>query len=51
MVETVCGSSGVLINPPEIMIGMQSLAKKYNIVFILDEVMAGLGRCGEMFAF
>ena len=49
--ETVCGSGGVLDNPPELMHGIQGLCKKYNIVFILDEVMSGLGRCGEMLAF
>ena len=51
MIETVCGSGGVLVNPPEILHGIQSLCKKYNIVFILDEVMAGIGRCGDFYAF
>lgn len=51
MIETVCGSGGVLVNPPQLMHGIQALCKKYGFCLILDEVMAGMGRCGEMFAF
>ena len=51
MIETICGSAGVLINPPEVMKGIRALCDKYNILLILDEVMVGLGRTGEMFSF
>lgn len=51
MVETVTGSAGVLVNPPEVVQGIRALCDKYNIIMIIDEVMAGIGRCGEMFAF
>jgi taurine--2-oxoglutarate transaminase len=51
MIETVVGSGGVLINPPEVVQGIRALCDKYNIVLIMDEVMAGLGRTGEMFSF
>lgn len=51
MIETVTGSAGVLVNPPEVVQGIRALCDKYNILLIIDEVMAGIGRCGEMFAF
>lgn len=51
MMETVTGSAGVLVNPPEVVQGVRALCDKYGILLIIDEVMAGIGRCGEMFAF
>jgi taurine--2-oxoglutarate transaminase len=51
MIETIVGSAGVLINPPEVMYGIRALCDKYNILLIIDEVMAGLGRTGELLAF
>ena len=51
MIETVTGSAGVLINPPEILYGIRALCDKYNIMLIMDEVMVGVGRTGEMFCF
>jgi len=51
MIETITGSGGVLINPQECMEGIRALCDKYGILLIFDEVMAGLGRSGEMFAF
>lgn len=51
MIETICGSAGVLVNPPEVLRGIRALCDKYNILLIMDEVMVGLGRTGEMFSF
>jgi len=51
MVEAITGSAGVLVNPPEIIQGIRALCDKYNILMIIDEVMSGVGRSGEMFAF
>lgn len=51
MIETICGSAGALVNPPEVLQGIRALCDKYNILLIMDEVMVGLGRVGEMFAF
>lgn len=51
MVETITGSAGVLVNPTEVLQGIRALCDKYNIVMIIDEVMAGIGRSGEIFAF
>lgn len=51
MIETITGSGGTLINPPEIMQGYRALCDKYNMLLICDEVMVGMGRTGEMFSF
>lgn len=51
LVETVCGSGGVLVNPPEVLQGIRALCDKYGIVMIIDEVMVGFGRTGEMFSY
>jgi len=51
LVETVVGTAGVLIPPPGYLEGVRALCDKHGIVFILDEVMAGFGRCGTWFAF
>lgn len=51
MIESITGSAGVLVNPDEVIQGVRALCDKYNILLIMDEVMVGLGRCGEMFAY
>lgn len=51
MLETIVGAGGVLVPPDGYMQGVRALCDKYGIVFILDEVMAGFGRTGELFAF
>jgi len=51
LIETVVGTAGVLIPPPGYLEGVRALCDKFGIVLILDEVMAGFGRCGSWFAF
>jgi len=51
MLETVVGAGGVLVPPEGYMQGVRALCDKYDILLILDEVMAGFGRTGELFAF
>jgi taurine--2-oxoglutarate transaminase len=51
LIETVVGTAGVLIPPPGYLEGVRELCDKHGIVLILDEVMAGFGRCGTWFAF
>ncbi|HSI04388.1 MAG: aminotransferase class III-fold pyridoxal phosphate-dependent enzyme [Myxococcota bacterium] len=50
-VETVPGTNGVLIPPKGYLKGLKQLLEKNGILMICDEVMAGLGRTGKMFAF
>ncbi|MBP3041872.1 aspartate aminotransferase family protein [Bacillaceae bacterium Marseille-Q3522] len=51
IVEPIVGASGAMITPPD---GYYQIIKeicdKYNILFIVDEVMTGLGRTGRWFA-
>ena len=51
VMETVTGSNGVIIPPKGYLPGVRKICDKYGIVMICDEVMAGFGRTGKMFAF
>ncbi len=51
LIETVVGTAGILVPPPGYLEGVRALCDRYGIVLILDEVMAGFGRCGTWFAF
>jgi len=50
ILETVVGTNGIIIPPDGYMQGVRKICDKHGIVLICDEVMAGLGRTGEMFA-
>lgn len=50
-VESVTGANGVIIPPDGYLQGLRALCDKYGILLICDEVMAGFGRTGTMFAF
>jgi taurine--2-oxoglutarate transaminase len=51
LLESVPGTAGILVPPPGYLAGVRSLADRYGIMLILDEVMAGFGRTGRWFAF
>ena len=51
ILETVVGTNGILVPPPGYLEGVRALCDQHGIMLILDEVMAGFGRCGEWFAF
>ena len=46
--EPVMGAGGVLLPPATYFDKIQSVLKKYDILFIADEVICGFGRTGEM---
>ncbi|MFJ5553347.1 aspartate aminotransferase family protein [Streptomyces sp. NPDC093225] len=50
VLETVPGSSGVLVPPAGYLAGVRKLCDRYGIVFVLDEVMVGFARTGAWFA-
>jgi len=50
VLETVVGTNGILVPPDGYLQGVRELCDRHGIVFIVDEVMAGFGRCGEWFA-
>jgi 4-aminobutyrate--pyruvate transaminase len=47
--EPVMGAGGVIVPPPGYFDRIQAILKKYDIMFIVDEVITGFGRTGEMF--
>lgn len=50
LIESVTGTNGVIIPPPDYLPGVRALCDKYGIVMIADEVMSGFGRTGKWFA-
>jgi taurine--2-oxoglutarate transaminase len=51
IIETVTGTNGILPPPAGYLQGLRELLDKHGILLICDEVMAGFGRTGKMFAF
>ena len=51
VIETVTGTNGVLPPPPGWLVGLKALLDRHGILLVCDEVMAGFGRTGKMFAF
>lgn len=50
MSEPLWTNAGCYIPPEGFYQKIQSLCQKYNILFVMDEVATGFGRCGVMFA-
>ncbi|MBP1736514.1 MAG: Adenosylmethionine-8-amino-7-oxononanoate aminotransferase [Oscillospiraceae bacterium] len=51
VMETITGSNGVIIPPKGYLQGVRAICDEFGIMMICDEVMAGFGRTGTMFAF
>ncbi|MBI3451659.1 MAG: aminotransferase class III-fold pyridoxal phosphate-dependent enzyme [Rhodospirillales bacterium] len=47
--EPVMGAGGVIVPPAAYFAKIQPVLKKYDILFIVDEVICGFGRTGKMF--
>ncbi len=50
MVEPIQGEGGVVIPPDGYLKGIAEICKANNILFICDEIQAGLGRSGKLFS-
>ena len=50
IVEPIQGEGGVNVPDKEYLKEIEKICKENNIVFIVDEVQAGFGRCGTLFA-
>lgn len=50
MVEPIQGEAGVVVPDEDYLKGVSDLCKKYNVLFIADEVQTGIARTGKMLA-
>lgn len=48
--EPIMGSGGVLVPPPDYHKRLKKVCEKYDILYILDEVVTGFGRLGHFFS-
>lgn len=51
ILEAVQGEGGTIPASPFWLQGIRRITSKYNIPLIIDEIQAGIGRTGDMFAF
>ncbi|MFI8414451.1 aminotransferase class III-fold pyridoxal phosphate-dependent enzyme [Paeniglutamicibacter gangotriensis] len=50
VIEPIQGEGGFIVPAPGFILGLRALADKYGIVLVLDEIQAGMGRTGTLFA-
>ncbi|WP_422122833.1 ornithine--oxo-acid transaminase [Planococcus sp. X10-3] len=50
LIEPIQGEAGIIIPPPGFMKAARELCRENNVLFIADEIQAGLARTGKMFA-
>lgn len=51
LVEPIQGEAGILIPPAGYLKAAAEICRKNHVLFIADEIQAGLGRTGKLFAF
>lgn len=51
IMESVLGEGGYIAAPNSYIKGMYEICKQHDILFVIDDVQAGLGRAGHMFSF
>lgn len=50
VIEPIQGEGGFIVPSPGFLPGLRELATRHGIVFVLDEIQAGMGRTGQLFA-
>jgi ornithine--oxo-acid transaminase len=50
LIEPIQGEAGIIIPPAGYMKAARELCREHNVLFIADEIQAGLARTGRMFA-
>lgn len=50
LIEPIQGEGGYIVPPDGFLAGLRALCDKHGILLIFDEVQAGIGRTGKMFA-
>ncbi|MFQ5721898.1 MAG: aspartate aminotransferase family protein, partial [Candidatus Aminicenantales bacterium] len=51
IIEAIQGEGGTVVPPPQFLPRIREICHRHDILMIIDEVQAGLGRTGKMFAF
>jgi ornithine--oxo-acid transaminase len=51
LVEPIQGEAGIIIPADGYLKGISDICKNHNIIFACDEIQAGLGRSGKLFAY
>jgi acetylornithine/N-succinyldiaminopimelate aminotransferase len=51
LIEPVMGEGGVRVVPPAFLRALRELCDQRGLLLVFDEVQAGMGRCGELFAY
>lgn len=50
VIEPIQGEGGFVVPAPGFLPGLRALADRYGIVLVMDEIQAGMGRTGRLFA-
>ena len=50
LVEPIQGEAGIILPPAGYLKKVEEICKRHNVLFICDEIQAGLGRTGKLFA-
>lgn len=50
MIEPIQGEAGIIVPHENYLKNVSNICKKYNVLFIADEIQSGLGRSGKMLA-
>lgn len=51
IIETIQGEAGYLVPTIEFLVALQAKCKEFGALLIFDEIQAGIGKTGKMFAF
>lgn len=51
LVESIQGEGGMHVATTEFLVGLQNMCARRNLLFLLDEVQAGIGRTGEFLGY
>lgn len=51
ILEPIQGEAGIVVPPKGYLLQVQELCKKYNSLFICDEIQTGIGRTGKLLCF
>ncbi|SSD59697.1 probable Ornithine aminotransferase [Saccharomycodes ludwigii] len=51
LLEPIQGEAGIVVPPPDYLTKVQELCRKYNVLFICDEIQTGIGRTGKLLCY